>query len=155
MCIDNDGEGGILALMSLLGVNKQQRLLIIAFGLFGAALIYGDGAVTPAISVLSAVEGLHMATPVLEPYILPSATAILVRYLRSSLWGHTILVRLSVPSCSSPVTAQTRQVEGLHDRLGRCDLLCWSRNSCIVTIIGVCRIGKKRSLKLWNAMQLT
>jgi KUP system potassium uptake protein len=102
MCIDNDGEGGILALMSLLGVNKQQRLLIIAFGLFGAALIYGDGAVTAAISVLSAVEGLHMATPVLEPYILPNATAILVRYLRSSLWGHTILVRLSVPSCSSP-----------------------------------------------------
>jgi KUP system potassium uptake protein len=49
MRIDNDGEGGILALMSLLGIKKQQRPLIVAIGLFGAALIYGDGAITPAI----------------------------------------------------------------------------------------------------------
>jgi KUP system potassium uptake protein len=78
MRVDNDGEGGILALMSLLGVKKQQRPVIIAFGLFGAALIYGDGAVTPAISVLSALEGLEMATPVFKPYILPLAAAILI-----------------------------------------------------------------------------
>ncbi len=58
MSIDNDGEGGILALMSLLGIKKHQRPLIVAVGLFGAALIYGDGAITPAISVLSALEGL-------------------------------------------------------------------------------------------------
>jgi KUP system potassium uptake protein len=58
MRVDNDGEGGILALMALLGVKKQQRPTIVAFGLFGAALIYGDGAITPAISVLSALEGL-------------------------------------------------------------------------------------------------
>jgi hypothetical protein len=51
--VDNDGEGGILALMSLLGVKKQNRPAIVAIGLFGAALIYGDGAITPAISVLS------------------------------------------------------------------------------------------------------
>ena len=57
MRVDNDGEGGILALMSLLGVKRQHRPMIIAFGLFGAALIYGDGAITPAISVLSALEG--------------------------------------------------------------------------------------------------
>src|ERR1700730_4848923 len=56
MRIDNDGEGGILALMSLLGVKKQNRPAIVALGLFGAALIYGDGAITPAISVLSALE---------------------------------------------------------------------------------------------------
>ena len=78
MRVDNDGEGGILALMSLLGVKKQQRPTIIAFGLFGAALIYGDGAITPAISVLSALEGLDMATPVFEPYILPAATVVLI-----------------------------------------------------------------------------
>jgi KUP system potassium uptake protein len=78
MRVDNDGEGGILALMSLLGVKKQQRPVIIAFGLFGAALIYGDGAITPAISVLSALEGLNMATPVFQPYILPAAAAILI-----------------------------------------------------------------------------
>jgi KUP system potassium uptake protein len=78
MRIDNDGEGGILALMALLGVKKEQRPMIIALGLFGAALIYGDGAVTPAISVLSALEGLEMATPIFKPYILPAAVAILV-----------------------------------------------------------------------------
>ncbi len=78
MRVDNDGEGGILALMSLLGGKSRKRPVIIALGLFGAALIYGDGAVTPAISVLSALEGLDMATPFFKPYVLPLAVAILV-----------------------------------------------------------------------------
>ena len=78
MSIDNDGEGGILALMSLIGVKKKNRPIIVAVGLFGAALIYGDGAVTPAISVLSALEGLNLATPAVEHYVLPGAVAILV-----------------------------------------------------------------------------
>jgi KUP system potassium uptake protein len=77
MRVDNDGEGGILALMALLGVKKQHRPGIVALGLFGAALIYGDGAITPAISVLSALEGLDMATPAFQPYIVPAAVAIL------------------------------------------------------------------------------
>ena len=63
MRIDNDGEGGIIAIMTLLGVKKHHRPTIIAVGLFGAALIYGDGAITPAISVLSAVEGMDQVTP--------------------------------------------------------------------------------------------
>jgi KUP system potassium uptake protein len=78
MRVDNDGEGGILALMALLGVKKRQRPTIVAVGLFGAALIYGDGAITPAISVLSALEGLNMATPALQPYVVPAAVAILL-----------------------------------------------------------------------------
>src|SRR6202035_3805778 len=78
MSIDNDGEGGILALMSLIGLKKHVRPAIVAVGLFGAALIYGDGAITPAISVLSALEGLNMATPAFQPYVLPMAVAILV-----------------------------------------------------------------------------
>ncbi len=78
MRVDNDGEGGILALMALLGVKKQRRPTIVAFGLFGAALIYGDGAITPAISVLSALEGLNMVTPALQPYVVPAAVAILL-----------------------------------------------------------------------------
>jgi KUP system potassium uptake protein len=78
MRVDNDGEGGILALMALLGVKKQQRPTIVAVGLFGAALIYGDGAITPAISVLSALEGLNLATPALQPYVVPAAVAILI-----------------------------------------------------------------------------
>jgi KUP system potassium uptake protein len=78
MRVDNDGEGGILALMALLGVKKQNRPTIVAVGLFGAALIYGDGAITPAISVLSALEGLNMATPALQPYIVSAAVMILL-----------------------------------------------------------------------------
>ncbi len=78
MRVDNDGEGGILALMSLLGVKKHKRPLIVAAGLFGAALIYGDGAITPAISVLSALEGVEQITPTLTPYVLYGAVAILI-----------------------------------------------------------------------------
>src|SRR5690349_18671617 len=78
MRVDNDGEGGILALMSLLGVKRQHRPTIIAVGLFGAALIYGDGAITPAISVLSALEGLEIVLPAFAPYVLPLAALILI-----------------------------------------------------------------------------
>src|ERR1700733_14059856 len=85
MSIDNDGEGGILALMSLLALKKHKRPAIVAVGLFGAALIYGDGALSagggampPAISVLSALEGLNIALPELHPYILPAAVAVLI-----------------------------------------------------------------------------
>jgi KUP system potassium uptake protein len=78
MRINNDGEGGILALMSLLGVKGRRRPAIVAVGLFGAALIYGDGAITPAISVLSALEGLKMVAPSFGPYVLPAAVAVLI-----------------------------------------------------------------------------
>jgi KUP system potassium uptake protein len=78
MRVDNDGEGGILALMALLGVKHQTRPMIVAVGLFGAALIYGDGAITPAISVLSALEGLTIAAKDLAPYVLPTAVVILL-----------------------------------------------------------------------------
>jgi KUP system potassium uptake protein len=78
MRVDNDGEGGILALMSLLGVKAARRPLVVACGLFGAALIYGDGTITPAISVLSALEGLEILTPAITPYVLPAAVAILL-----------------------------------------------------------------------------
>jgi KUP system potassium uptake protein len=76
---DNQGEGGILALMELVLPAKRnwRRVLIIVMGLFGAALLYGDGTITPAISVLSAIEGLEIATPLLKPYIVPIALVIL------------------------------------------------------------------------------
>ncbi|HXC62618.1 MAG TPA: KUP/HAK/KT family potassium transporter, partial [Nitrospiria bacterium] len=80
MSIDNDGEGGILALMSLLGVKLRPRPVIIALGLLGAALIYGDGALTPAISVLSAVEGLNIVNPSFAPYVLPASVLILIAF---------------------------------------------------------------------------
>jgi KUP system potassium uptake protein len=77
MRIDNDGEGGIIALLALLGVKKQHRPAIVAAGLFGAALIYGDGTITPAISVLSALEGMEQIAPSLQPYVLPASIAVL------------------------------------------------------------------------------
>jgi KUP system potassium uptake protein len=78
MRVDNDGEGGIIALMTLLGVKKRRRPIIVAAGLFGAALIYGDGAITPAISVLSALEGVGQITPSLGAYVVPASVAILL-----------------------------------------------------------------------------
>lgn len=76
---DNDGEGGILALMELVKTKAAKRSVpfIVALGLFGAALLYGDGIITPAISVLSAVEGLSIATPLFDPYIIPLTIGIL------------------------------------------------------------------------------
>jgi len=81
MRADNEGEGGILALLALIGRGGSQgagRNRLILIGLFGAALLYGDGVITPAISVLSAVEGLRVATHTFEPFIVPSSVAILI-----------------------------------------------------------------------------
>nr|WP_217911966.1 potassium transporter Kup [Myxococcus sp. AM011] len=84
MRADNRGEGGILALMALV-MQRQKgqqahtaRPVLITLGIFGAALLYGDGLITPAITVLSAVEGLSVATPLVEPFIVPITLAILV-----------------------------------------------------------------------------
>jgi KUP system potassium uptake protein len=79
---DNRGEGGIMALMAL-ALRKEkagtwQRQAIIILGLFGAALFYGDGAITPAVSVLSAVEGLEVITPAFKPFVIPLALIVLI-----------------------------------------------------------------------------
>ena len=78
MRADNDGEGGILALMSLLGIKHGERFGVIALGILGAALLYGDGAITPAISVLSALEGIKTPVPEFAPYVLPLSVFVLV-----------------------------------------------------------------------------
>ncbi|MEP7011506.1 MAG: potassium transporter Kup [Acidobacteriota bacterium] len=78
---DNRGEGGVLALMTLVRGKidgPKARKAVVAVGLFGAALLYGDGMITPAISVLSAVEGLSVATSTFTPYLVPITVAILV-----------------------------------------------------------------------------
>lgn len=78
---DYDGEGGVLALTALVASanpeKKKQRLVLVALGLFGACLLYGDGMITPAISVLSAIEGIKIITPVFKPYIIPVTITIL------------------------------------------------------------------------------
>ncbi len=85
---DNQGEGGILALTALIpsrrGVQQGNervavgRPLLVALGIFGTALLYGDGMITPAISVLGATEGLEVATPFFSPYVVPITVAILI-----------------------------------------------------------------------------
>jgi len=79
---DNRGEGGILALMALLRPSPEKRagggFLIVAVGLFGAALLYGDSIITPAITVLSSIEGLRIVTPAFDPYIRPIAVVVLL-----------------------------------------------------------------------------
>src|ERR1700732_4347281 len=79
---DNDGEGGILALLSLVAadqVAKGARLpVLVLLGVIGASLLYGDGVITPAISVLSAMEGLKLVTPGFEKFILPATIAVLI-----------------------------------------------------------------------------
>jgi KUP system potassium uptake protein len=97
MRIDNDGEGGIIALMTLLGVKQHQRPLIIAVGLFGAALIYGDGAITPAISVLSALEGVEQIAPNLQTYVLPAATVVLLALFAAQPFGTAAIGRAFGP----------------------------------------------------------
>jgi KUP system potassium uptake protein len=78
---DNNQEGGVMALIALaassIGGRVRLRQFAIVIGLFGAALFFGDGVITPAVSVLSAVEGLEIATPTFKPYVLPLAVAIL------------------------------------------------------------------------------
>ena len=79
---DNRGEGGILALTALATpirrFSQSERRWLVVLGVFGAALLYGDGIITPAISVLSAVEGLQIATPLFQPFVIPITIVILV-----------------------------------------------------------------------------
>ncbi|MEJ7578734.1 MAG: potassium transporter Kup [Pyrinomonadaceae bacterium] len=79
---DNRGEGGILALTALATpikiLSKSERWWIVVLGIFGAALLYGDGIITPSVSVLSAVEGLNLATPLFAPWIIPITIVILI-----------------------------------------------------------------------------
>jgi len=79
---DNNGEGGIIALTALVSPSSEnssrRRWILVLTGLFGAALLYGDSMITPAISVLSAIEGLEVATPVFKPYVIPITIGILI-----------------------------------------------------------------------------
>jgi KUP system potassium uptake protein len=89
MRADNRGEGGILALMSLIGANgfKPGFRILTGMGLLGAALIYGDGVITPAISVLSAIEGVNVVTESFKPFVMPVAVVILLGLFAAQRFG--------------------------------------------------------------------
>jgi KUP system potassium uptake protein len=97
---DNRGEGGILALLALVRPRtrpKGTRVALITLGLFGAALLYGDGVITPAISVLGAVEGLSVATPAFQQFVWPIAAAILTALFAVQKHGTAVVGRLFGP----------------------------------------------------------
>jgi KUP system potassium uptake protein len=95
---DNNGEGGILALTSLLPVRGGAvQPVLVLLGIFGAALLYGDGMITPAITVLGAIEGTTVATPVFEPYVVPVTVVILVVVFGIQRYGTHRIGRLFGP----------------------------------------------------------
>ena len=98
---DNRGEGGIMALTALAanaaGSSPRKRLILLLIGVFGAALFYGDSVITPAISVLSAVEGLEVATPAFKPYVLPICAAVLVGLFAVQRFGTGVVGKLFGP----------------------------------------------------------
>ncbi|MEO6293528.1 MAG: potassium transporter Kup [Burkholderiaceae bacterium] len=98
---DNRGEGGIMALTALAahaaGKTAHRRTILLLMGVFGAALFYGDSVITPAISVLSAVEGLEVVTPVLKPYVLPISIAVLIGLFAVQRFGTGLVGKLFGP----------------------------------------------------------
>jgi KUP system potassium uptake protein len=98
---DNRGEGGIMALTALAahaaGGTRRRRQALLLVGVFGAALFYGDSVITPAISVLSAVEGLEVATPALKAYVLPISLGVLVALFAFQRLGTGTVGRLFGP----------------------------------------------------------
>ncbi len=98
---DNRGEGGIMALTALAakaaGRTPTRRLVLLLIGVFGAALFYGDSIITPAISVLSAVEGLEVVTPALKPYVLPISLGVLIALFAMQKFGTATVGKLFGP----------------------------------------------------------
>ncbi len=98
---DNRGEGGIMALTALAakaaGSSPQRRLILLLIGVFGAALFYGDSVITPAISVLSAVEGLEVVTPAFKPYVLPICAAVLIGLFAVQRFGTGLVGKMFGP----------------------------------------------------------
>ncbi len=101
MRADNDGEGGIMALIALLQTRRLRRMVtksaLVALGIFGASLFYGDGMITPAISVLSAVEGLKVAAPGLDQLVLPITLGVLTVLFAIQRYGTGAAGRLFGP----------------------------------------------------------
>ncbi len=98
---DNRGEGGIMALTALAakaaGKTPNSRVILLLTGVMGAALFYGDSVITPAISVLSAVEGLEVVTPALKPYVLPVSIAVLIALFAVQRFGTGLVGNLFGP----------------------------------------------------------
>jgi KUP system potassium uptake protein len=125
MRASNDGEGGIMALTALLRKltfrNTGAQVVLIALGVFGASLFYGDGIITPAISLLSAVEGVKVAEPGLDHLVLPITIGIVIVLFAIQRFGTGVVGRLFGPIMI--VWFTTIAVAGLHEVIKRPDIL--------------------------------
>jgi KUP system potassium uptake protein len=125
MRADNHGEGGILALTALVGSTTRRAWpatsALVGLGILGASLFYGDGMITPAISVLSAVEGLEVATPSLHSLVVPVAVAVLVAVFGIQRFGTGALARLFGPIMG--LWFSVLAVSGLREVLEHPDIL--------------------------------
>ena len=123
MRADNQGEGGTMALLSLAvpAAPERLRMVVLVVGLAGASLFFGDAMITPAISVLSAVEGLAVATPVFDPYVVPIAAAVLVGLFAIQSHGSASVGRLFGPVMLAWFAALA--LSGLVQVLGRPEVL--------------------------------
>src|SRR5882672_5600773 len=101
MRADNKGEGGIMALIALaqqaIRKNPQWKIPLLLIGIFGASLFYGDAVLTPAISVLSAVEGLEVGTQAFKPYVVPIAVGVLLALFAIQQHGTAVVGRFFGP----------------------------------------------------------
>jgi KUP system potassium uptake protein len=122
---DNRGEGGILAMLALIlqkeATARSRRFLLIAIGLMGAALLYGDGMITPAISVLSAMEGLTVVSENFQPVVVPLAVMILVGLFLAQRFGTAKVGRIFGPVTF--VWFATLGTLGLHELLKAPEIL--------------------------------
>ena len=140
---DNDGEGGILALLALvlrqLPASGHVPGAASLLGLFGAAMFYGDSVITPAISVLSAVEGLEVVSPQLRDWVIPMTLAILLGAVRRPALGtgarrqrvradHGRLVRRRSACSARSQIARTRRARGRRSRCTRRVHACDTRH---------------------------
>lgn len=123
MRADNQGEGGTMSLLSLAvpAAPERLRMAVLVVGLAGASLFFGDAMITPAISVLSAVEGLGVATPVFEPYVVPIAAAVLVGLFAIQSRGSAHMGRLFGPVMAAWFAALA--LSGLARVVGRPEVL--------------------------------
>jgi KUP system potassium uptake protein len=138
MRADNCGEGGMIALTALVTPSSEQarrrHWVLVLLGLFGASLLYGDSMITPAISVLSAVEGLQVATPMFSHYVIPITVTILIGLFAVQSRGTATIGRVFGPVmllwfATLGVLGVTRTACASSPRTGGRDSWCSGRSS--------------------------
>ena len=152
MRADNRGEGGIMALLALASTavkdHPQWRAPLMLIGVFGASLFYGDAVLTPAISVLSAVEGLEVGTSAFKPYVVPIAVVVIVALFAFQARGTAVVGRLFGPVTLALVPRARRRRPARHravpGRAGGAQSGARRRLSSPSHVVGIVRRARRR-----------